>query len=126
MKGKLQREIDLPIATVSESNTHEHWTKSRKRHREQQFIMRSAMKGVDITLPCIIEFTRCSSRTLDSDNLPVSCKWLRDEIADILIPGLKKGRADDDPRLEWTYEQLKSRKKRTIVRFYEMHKTIPT
>jgi hypothetical protein len=56
-------------------------------------------------LPCHIVLTRIGKKKLDSDNLPMSMKWVRDAVADQLIPGLLPGRADDDSRITWDYAQ---------------------
>jgi hypothetical protein len=46
---------------------------------------------------------------MDFDNLVGSFKWIRDTLAEILVPNLAKGRADDDPRITWVYLQEKSK-----------------
>ena len=104
---------EVPIKTVSEANSSEHWTVSRKRHRTQQFFIRALFHGLkhSIQLPCKITLTRLNSRLLDEkDNLPMSFKWISDEISECLIPEKRKfyvkngkaipikGRADDDKR----------------------------
>ncbi len=37
-------------------------------------------------------------------------KYVADAIADQLIPGLRPGMADDDPRITWEYAQEKAKK----------------
>jgi hypothetical protein len=100
------------LKIVSEANNSDHWTKKRSRRKYQQFWIRQYWNQFPryITFPCHITLTRISPRTLDSDNLQHSLKGIRDEIADILIPGKKKGQADSDPRLTWTYKQEKQPK----------------
>lgn len=114
----------LPIKTVSESNNSEHWTKSRKRHKQQQFFIRSLFlhEMEPIFLPCQIKLIRHSPRLLDSeDNLPMAFKWIKDEIGACLFPekvvvyrkkngtlAKNKGHADSDPRVTWAYGQEKS------------------
>ena len=61
----------------------------------------------DIQLPAIVVLTRVGPRALDYDNMVGSLKSIRDAVADLLIPGLPPGRADGDPRLEWSYKQKK-------------------
>lgn len=116
-------EIVLPIKTVSELNCSEHWTVKYKRHKQQQFFTRLAMKKyLPIQLPCLIILTRLSPRHLDGDNLVGSFKYIRDEISECLLPEKAKtyinkkgrvqqikGRADDDERLTWEYNQEKSK-----------------
>ena len=100
-------EVFVPVKTVSEGNIREHWIKAARRHQEQRFGVENALKGALFQLPCTVKLTRHGTRTLDSDNLQFSFKWVRDSVADFLIPGLKRGRADDDPRIEWIYDQKK-------------------
>jgi hypothetical protein len=49
-------------------------------------------------------------RRLGSDNLVGGCKAVRDAVADVLIPGLAPGRADDDSRLFWAWNQVTSKR----------------
>lgn len=72
-----------------------------------------------VKLPCKIGLTRLSTRKLDDDNLVGAFKWIRDEIADCLIPGQAKGRADGDQRLSWEYRQQKSPLPRIRVEIHE-------
>lgn len=110
--------IIIPIKTVSESNCSEHWAKKRKRYKEQKFMTFISCKDHinPNTLPCIINMTRIAPRQLDDDNLPMSMKWIRDEIADLLIPGKARGQADSDPRIKWTYAQEKGKPKEYSVK----------
>ncbi len=119
----------LPILTVSESNTHEHWTKSYKRHTHQKKQIRTffLVKQSKITLPCNVVLTRLSPRKLDShDNLPTSFKYIVDTIADCILrtdncPYVKKmqpGHADSDPRITWIYKQEKSKEKGIRLEIY--------
>ena len=97
----------LPIFTVSEANSREHWHKKAVRHDMQRrwVKVKFLQEKPTITLPCQITLTRIGKRKLDSDNLPISMKWIRDAIADNIFPGLPPGRADDDERLVWKYDQ---------------------
>jgi hypothetical protein len=67
-------------------------------------------------LPVVIILTRISSRKLDDDNLPTAFKWIRDSIADYIIPGLKPGRADDNKGLTFVYRQEKGKPKEQAIR----------
>ena len=101
-------EWNIPIRTVSEANCSEHWTKKKKRHDQQKKWIWLYFKrdGTKITLPCTIKLTRLGKRLLDADdNLRMSFKWIKDYIADQLIPNLAAGRADDDKRITWEYDQ---------------------
>lgn len=114
---------ELPIKTVSEMNSSEHWTLKRKRHRQQQLFIRLSYHRYahDIKVPCRVKLTRLAPRLLDSDNLPCSMKYIRDEISECIFPEKggfyrtkkgtlkpKKGHADNDPRVTWIYHQEKA------------------
>ena len=113
---------EIPLKTVSEANSSEHWTVSSKRHRQQQFFVRALFHGLKdpVPVPCTVKLTRLNSRALDDDNLISSMKWIRDEVSECVFPEKRtsyvkngriitiKGRADCDPRIKWEYAQEKS------------------
>lgn len=115
----------IAIKTVSEANRSEHWSKSHKRHKQQQLFIRLAFKRetTKIPLPCKVRLIRVGPRCLDADeNLPMAFKWIKDEISECLIPEMRKvyvtkkgkiqaikGRADSDPRITWKFDQEKSK-----------------
>lgn len=104
--------LQLPIKTVSESNSSEHWSTKHKRHKNQKKWVRIVWykEGKPkIDLPCKVKLTRISPRTLDSDNLQGSLKWIRDAISEIIIPNTLAGRADDHPEISWEYDQQKGK-----------------
>jgi hypothetical protein len=104
----------LPVAAVIEGNSFEHWQKKHKRHVQQKKYINLALSSVirQISLPCTIYLTRYSPRLLDQwDNLPMSFKWILDQICESLIPGKRPGRADDDKRISVKYFQEKSKEK---------------
>lgn len=129
MKSK---SFELPIRIVSEANSTEHWTKKAKRHKEQAFFVKRAFHEYikDAIMPCTITMIRLAPRELDSDNLQMAFKWIRDELADFMFPGENlhyiaksgrtiplKGRRDSEPGLTWAYEQRKSKSYGIIVQF---------
>lgn len=110
--------INVPIRTVSEGNSREHWRKSHARHKSQKLAVSHYLKKdkPNITLPCKITLTRIAPRALDSDNLQFSLKYIRDATADYIKPGLQAGRADDDKGMEWVYSQEKGKPKTYGIR----------
>lgn len=115
-------EIILPIQTVSEANVKEHWSKSHRRHIQQQRTLRIYLSHItEFPMPCVVTWTRLGGRKLDEgDNLRMAFKWLVDELADILfgnvyqempkkaiyLPAKRlKGRQDTNPLVEWRYAQ---------------------
>lgn len=101
----------LPLRTVSESNSREHWYAKALRAKIQKKSIWYAFNEdrPNIPLPCIVKLSRKGPRLLDSDNLQSSFKAIRDQVADQIIPGLPPGRADGDPRIEWQYDQSKDK-----------------
>lgn len=103
--------LKFPIRIVSEANLMEHWTKKSKRNKAIEWEIREGFKNASLSemLPCEVTLTRVAPRRLDDDNLRASgLKKVRDTIADLIIPGLRPGRADDDKKqISWVYDQRK-------------------
>ncbi len=108
--------VYVPIATVSEANTFEHWTDKHRRHKKQKERTHLMLPAQKYPLPCSINLTRISPRNLDGDNLVSSMKHIRDAVAEKIHPGLAPGRADDDPLITWNYSQEKGQPKQQGVR----------
>jgi len=101
--------IFIPIKTISEANSSLHWSKKHKLHKMQKYYVKLFLnKG--LSLPCTVVLTRQAPRRLDDDNLVTALKYVRDAVADKLIPGLPPGQADDDNRIKWGYDQITSKK----------------
>lgn len=126
---KVVFEMELPIITVSEANLRDHWSKSSKRHKLQKAAVWVALNNYYndfhrrrfnprpfIPLPCLVTLTRISPRSLDSDNLQMAFKSIRDSVADFIRPGMAVGRADDTKEIQWAYEQEKGIPKQKGIR----------
>lgn len=106
--------LTLPIKTVSESNSREHWTARNKRKRSQQeeilFEWRNKAGQQRFKLPCRVTFTRYSTKFLDDDNIRGAFKGVRDAVASLLG-------VDDDPMapVEWCYVQERTKKREHLV-----------
>ncbi len=110
--------FDLPVKTVSEANSSEHWLKKGKRHQHQKWAVIKAFHDnkFKFNLPVEITLIRIAPRSLDKeDNLPCSMKYIKDYIADQLIPGKAAGRADDSKEITWKYEQKRGKVKENYV-----------
>ncbi len=99
--------VELPLRIESVANRREHWSKRAQRTRSHRF---AALAVPVHPLPCVVTLTRVAPRALDGDNLQSGFKALRDGIADRL------GVADNDPRVEWRYDQVRGRAKEYAVR----------
>lgn len=108
----------LPIKTVSEFNTREHWRVSHKRHKAQKALVALQFRQAkpQIALPCVVTLTRIAPGTLDFDNLAGAFKYVTDAVCDGILPGLRAGQADRDPRIKIEYAQEKGRQGEYAVR----------
>jgi hypothetical protein len=106
-------ELYIPLRIHSEANLREHWRTRVKRKKEMKraviFMWRNAQIR-NIKPPVVIKLVRQAPRRLDDDNLVAAFKTIRDAVADLIIPGLAPGRADDKEGLQFSYEQEKSKK----------------
>lgn len=104
----------LPVEAANEANSSEHWTKKHKRHTNQHKWVKYEFWKNKVTLlddsKVKIKMIRVSPRKFDQDdNLPMSLKYIKDKIADCLIPGKPMGVTDSDPRIVWEYDQISSK-----------------
>ena len=110
--------VDAIVNThiYSEQNLNEHWSKKAKRHKAQQKAVQRALLPFKQELQCnfikiqptnklLIVLNRIAPRKMDYDNLIYSFKWVKDAVCDLINPGLAKGRADDDSRFSFQYDQ---------------------
>lgn len=131
---------NIPLKVVSEANISEHWATGHKRHKMQKRVIRYLMSDIALyrDIPIIIKLIRISPRKFDKkDNLPMSFKYIADEIARLIYPEKEEvkletirkniehnsnlkpdekpirirfqnaGRADDTDLIEWEYDQEK-------------------
>jgi hypothetical protein len=101
----------IPIRLVSEANNHDHWAKKYTRQKKQQQRVKLEWLHLrpNIKLPCEIHLIRHGPKPLDDDNMVHSCKAVRDQIADCILPGMYLGVADSHPQLIWKYSQKLSK-----------------
>lgn len=105
--GRQILRFELPIRTLSEANSRQHWAAKAKRvsaHKNAaRLVTGQALRALGLRAlppgPVTITLTRKSIRRMDSDNLAGACKAARDGIAEAL------GVDDGDPRITWAYAQ---------------------
>jgi hypothetical protein len=105
----MTKAVRLPLRTISEANSHEHWRKRQKRAKEQRglaelLVSRELAPMRSWFAPGRVKLTRVSPRALDDDNLQSSQKHVRDGVADAL------GIDDRDPSIRWEYAQARGGK----------------
>ena len=98
-------EVQLRMRTVSTLNAREHWSARAKRAKFERQLAYFTLLGTRAKVPagCVrVALTRIAAprgRVLDTDNLCGALKAVRDGVADFLQ------RQDNDPDLEWIYNQ---------------------
>lgn len=100
-----QLAFTIPLRVYSEANERIHWGKKVRRKNEQQQAIHIAWKKAVSVLgpastPCVVRLTRVGSQALDSDNLAISFKACRDQIAHEL------GIDDGSESVKWEYAQV--------------------
>lgn len=103
----MQLELLVPFSKqVSEANNNDHhFIKSKRRNIIKSGIRRAWNdKGIKVSVPCEVTLTRIGHREMDFDNYVYYLKPARDCVADLILPGLKAGRADGDKRIVWHYK----------------------
>jgi hypothetical protein len=117
----------IPLRIESEGNKNEHWrTKSLRKEKVKRAITLSLRNQIQSKPPCLVKLTRIAPRMLDEeDNLPSAMKWPKDCIADLMIPGLQAGRADDKKHgLTWEFHQAKGKVREYALKI-EIIKQVP-
>lgn len=103
-------EINLPIRTYSEANCTLPWQTKHKRHKKQKNILFWTILQCKnyIKLPCTITYIRFAPKSLDAhDNLPISMKYLNDQLCAEITGDHRPGRADDSKEITIKYDQVK-------------------
>jgi hypothetical protein len=115
--SKTIKSIDfmVPLRTVSELNTREHWTTTyRRRQDEEQVVavaMQNNLRGRQVEMPCVVKLTRIAPRRLDShDNLRSAFKATADFIS------RKLGVNDGDGSITWEYDQVAGQPKQYAIK----------
>ncbi|RKH93638.1 hypothetical protein [Corallococcus sp. AB038B] len=92
--------FEVPLATVNTSNRREHHMQRHRRAKGQRDATNLLWPGWSGPALLVVRLTRVSPRALDSgDNLPISMKSIRDEVA-------RQLRLDDaSPLVRWVYAQ---------------------
>lgn len=93
----------MVLASEANRSRNEHWSKTRARvnsKRDRAGVAAwYAVERLSQEFPLAVIITRVAPRALDSDNVHMSAKSVRDGIADAL------GVDDRDPRVTWTCDQ---------------------
>ena len=73
--------VEIPLRTVSTANSREHWAVKAKRTKSEREAAYYATP-TGLRVPLRVKLTRMGPRKLDTDNLAISLKGVRDGIAD--------------------------------------------
>lgn len=104
--------LTLPIRTVSEANCTEPWQKRHKRHKLQKKMVFFELLPVKylISIPCKIHYVRFAPKELDKfENLPMSFKYINDQVCAEITGDYRPGRADSNKDITITCDQVKSK-----------------
>ena len=120
--------ITIPIRLVNETNAREHWAVRAKRSKLQRagtftFINRARKYVVPELLnspPWIITISRIGKRKMDSDNLAISAKHVRDGIADAL-----EVNDGDESKVKWEYKQEMRKYYATKIEIHSANGKVP-
>lgn len=96
--------LTIPVKTVSEANTKQHWGTVASRKKKQRQIVTLWLNthgfGFDPNGVFTVKVTRIAPRELDShDNLGAALKTVIDSVCEWLVPGLAAGRADSSSKI---------------------------
>lgn len=107
-----------------------HWTKAWHKQKVNDTLIRlkwrEMMLGVSsVNPPCVVRLERLYGHPMKEmdgdDNLRMAFKGIKDTIADLLVPGLAPGRADDPKHgITWQYAQTSA--KTSGIRIYIVKK----
>jgi len=103
----LQLEIQSP-------NVKEHWGKIHARNKKNRRLITYEWMMIDHKpiAPCTVQLQRLYNPSKKQkpydveENLRMAFKGIKDIIADILIPGMAPGQADEGHGIAWKYDQL--------------------
>ncbi len=92
--------VALPLKLVNGANVREHWAERKKRAKAHRDMVAQAIPRKDRPrLPVTVTITRVGIKPMDSDGLAISCKHVRDGIADVY------GIDDGASWYAWEYKQ---------------------
>lgn len=100
--------IEIPLRLQSEARLTGHWRAKnarKKNHYQLVGLYFNLNKITAIEPPFKVVLTRVAPRLLDDDNLVYAFKFIRDAVADRLIPGKAPGRADSEMYFEYKQEK---------------------
>lgn len=90
----------IPIKLPSLANSRLHWQKMACLKRSQRAATKICMVGCKLpSPPLVVTITRIGPSRLDDDNLAAACKYVRDQIANIV------GIDDGSDWYTWRYAQ---------------------
>lgn len=102
----------LDLKAANESNHTEPWRRRYARHQAQKKAIFVALLNCKplVSFPCVLRFTRYAPKELDAhDNLPMSFKWICDQVCAELTGELRPGLADSNKNFTMKYDQEKSK-----------------
>jgi hypothetical protein len=111
----------LPLE-IQSPNIKEHWSETSSRNKRNLVLIKQAFseENEKPEAPCSVSLQRLYNpsihqKRMDDDRYIISVAGIRDAIADLIIPGLAPGQADNINRgIKFEYDQLTCRLQRKI------------
>ena len=105
--------MEMPLRIHSEQSTAGQWMIKSRIHRQQKKTVISWLTYETMRMrlqipqgwPLLFKLTRLGKRKMDSDNLVICMKWIRDALADYFFPHLSKAVRDEHDLVSWEYSQ---------------------
>jgi hypothetical protein len=116
----------LKVESTANLTGEPRYAKTKRKNKQYLYLWtafanQTGIAGVKRILPypCMVRMTRGGKKKLDPDNLQFAFKYIRDEIASFILPGLARGKADDDPKIKWEYTQEISKMYFCKIEFFD-------
>jgi len=118
---------NVGINVFSPKAQQQHYYFKRKSKKNCQIIgfLLNSQREKMMTLPVQVRMTRYSKKPYDHDNFIFACKYIKDTIADFIIPGKAPGHADSSPLINWYYYQEKRDRESFKVEIFPYFQSFP-
>lgn len=108
----------LPLE-IQSPNIREHWAKTyaRNKRNKTKLAAQFALEPHKPQIPCVVSLERLYNpskheRRMDAEeNLRMAFKGVKDTIADLILPGMAPGQADEGHGISWQYDQITATRK---------------
>lgn len=119
-------ELDINLEIQSPNAAANHWGKRHTMNIRNRNLLGKIWLTVQPKpqVPCVVFIKRlfCSKqKEYDFVNYVAACKGIQDILADLLIPGLKPGRADSSKDIHWDFQQERSNRSTFLIKIHGLN-----